>query len=472
MVLISINHHKNHNVEEGRSMNYNDMKSRYDFESNRVFRLDSDDTSSTCSSQPTPGRKSSASVSVDSLPAWLSSSRSQQDDASQDQSVISVGENTSLIFTARRRKKPLYIGVVVFCVIGLILYIRSHSTLHNAVAQASSLTSERRTINTQFKIVEHDLRKFQRTIVRLSQRQSQKSQESSEERNHAIAEMSRLQESVQGANKEISLLQKHIQETSRKDALEKYGSGVIRVELELAFPGDAEGPNSMVFEMASLEEMPHSVFMFLSMVDAKLFDGCSFILNAMDIIKAAPLPYDGGSAASKVKAFTRAGLESVAFREYSPNYPHTKYTVGFAVDGSPSFFINTNDNTALHEGDPCFAKIVSGFDAVRRLEAAPTRNDGMWYKHRIGAERETTGVLSHQLVELWHIGGSCVNTSLCGLRVRAASSRTRGGDELETTAAVWVLPLQDEPSLAAVSDFYQSEGAGPEYNRHRRQNLH
>jgi cyclophilin family peptidyl-prolyl cis-trans isomerase len=222
--------------------------------------------------------------------------------------------------------------------------------------------------------------------VRLSQRQGQKTQ-NVEETNAAVNEMNRLQENVKGANTEISLLQNHIQKSSRKDALEKYGSGVIRVELELAFPDSPDGPNSMVLEMASLDEMPHAVFIFLEMVDSKLFDGCSFILNAMDIIKAAPLPFDGTSAAAKVKAFTRAGLESVAFREYSPEYPHTKYTVGFAVDGSPSFFINTNDNTAMHEGDPCFAKIVSGFDTVKRLEAAPTRKDGMWYKRRIGLRR-------------------------------------------------------------------------------------
>ena len=64
-------------------------------------------------------------------------------------------------------------------------------------------------------------------------------------------------------------------------------------------------------QMAPLELMPHSVYMFLEMVHAGLFDGCSFILNAMHVIKAAPLPYDGSSASAKVKAFTKLGLESV-----------------------------------------------------------------------------------------------------------------------------------------------------------------
>jgi cyclophilin family peptidyl-prolyl cis-trans isomerase len=135
--------------------------------------------------------------------------------------------------------------------------------------------------------------------------------------------------------------------------------------------------------MAPIDLMPHSVYMFLEMIHAGLFDGCSFILNAMHVIKAAPLPYDGSSASQKVKAFTKKGLETVAFREYSPDFPHEQYTVGFAADGSPSFYINTQDNSEIHVGEPCFAKIVSGFDTVERLEAAPTRN-GIFYRRRIG----------------------------------------------------------------------------------------
>jgi len=138
--------------------------------------------------------------------------------------------------------------------------------------------------------------------------------------------------------------------------------------------------------MAPLDIMPHSVYTFLEMVNAKLFDGCSFILNAMHVVKAAPLPYDGSSAAQKVKSFTKLGLDTVSFREYSTEYPHEQYTVGFAADGSPSFYINTQDNSEQHAGEPCFGKIVSGYETVERLEAAPTRN-GIWYRKRIGIKR-------------------------------------------------------------------------------------
>lgn len=358
---------------------------RFDYES----PLGSDGDNSSEGSYPQRGvvRKSSGSVSVD-----YTKPQHQYDDhnSQADYSVFTaLGGSNTLVLTTTRRKNPAYICLMVVTIIGLFMYTNAHATLHNALTQMSMLTLERRSIHTQFKIVEHDLRKFQRTIVRLSQSRGQKAVEHIDEKNSALTEMNRLHDTIKDTNEAIENLQRHIQETSRQDALEKYGSGVLRVELQLSFPGKPDGgpDTSMVLEMASLDEMPHSVFMFLEMVDRKLFDGCSFILYAMDIIKAAPLPSDGTSTAAKVKAFARAGLDSVAFREYSPKYPHEKWTVGFAMDGSPSFFINTGNNTEVHHGDPCFARIISGFETVERLKSAPTRKDGMWYKKRIGLKR-------------------------------------------------------------------------------------
>ncbi|KAL3937742.1 MAG: hypothetical protein SGARI_002000 [Bacillariaceae sp.] len=176
----------------------------------------------------------------------------------------------------------------------------------------------------------------------------------SQEKENIVDEMVTLQEKLREGTSQVGSLQKHLQAVSRQDAIEKYGSGVIRVKLELEFPSDDKtkagvgAPTVLVFEMAPLDLMPHSVYMFLEMVHYGLFDGCSFILNAMHVIKAAPLPYDGSSASQKVKAFTSRGLDTVAFREYSPDFPHDQYTVGFAADGSPSFYINTEDNIEEH----------------------------------------------------------------------------------------------------------------------------
>lgn len=235
-----------------------------------------------------------------------------------------------------------------------------------------------------------------------------------------LGEIVAVKEKLRIETSQMSELEKYIQASSLRDARRKYGTGIIRVQIDLDFPEDRINHNIiediidnnnmyneedhtsigrrrlssladasdtvLVLQMAPLELMPHSVYTFLEMANAKLFDGCSFILNAMHVIKAAPLPYDGGSASKKVKAFTKLGLDSVAFREYSDEYPHEQFTVGFAADGSPSFYINTKDNTEEHRGEPCFASIVSGYETVERLMSAPTRN-GMWFRKRIGIKQ-------------------------------------------------------------------------------------
>jgi hypothetical protein len=63
--------------------------------------------------------------------------------------------------------------------------------------------------------------------------------------------------------------------------------------------------------------------------------------------------------------------------ESSPNFPHVKYTLGYAGrPGGPDFYVSTLDNTLNHgpggqssyeeasEADPCFAKVVPGYEHV------------------------------------------------------------------------------------------------------------
>lgn len=406
------------------------------------------------------GRSASSSASVVSEPCLLphhwsaaeSSSSVANNTAMSAVSAAAASASTSgtrLVFTAKKRKNPLYILVAAFSFLGMFLYSQSHATLHDALEQVLTIMEQRRLVRAQFHSVEQDIRHLQqemRTLTKdaaasaaaaekLPNSSSSSSNSGAVEEDAAIIaaqEINALQTKLHEGSTQIGMLQKHLQEISKKDALTKYGGGKIRVQLEIEFPEDmkqnknkqqqqppppppAHHPhlhngavaspsadsaggdsspllllpkNTIVMEMAPLDLMPHSVYMFLEMVDAKLFDGCSFILNAMHVIKAAPLPYDGSSAAAKVRSFAQKGLDSVAFREYSADYPHAAYTVAFAADESPSFYINTQDNADIHIGEPCFATIVAGFDTVRRMEAAPTRN-GIWYRQRIGIRRAT-----------------------------------------------------------------------------------
>ena len=199
----------------------------------------------------------------------------------------------------------------------------------------------------------------------------------------AMHQMMKAQERVAQFEQQTDVLRKKIQASSLAGIQEKYGDGVHRVEFTLVFANGKKGPTTFVLEMAPSEIMPHSVEAFLDMVSNKLMDGCSFILSALNVIKASPIPYDGSSAKDKAQSFVDFGLDQLAFHEYSELYPHRKYTMGFTADGSPNFFLNTADNTLAHEGDPCFGTVVAGFDTLQRLESTPTRN-GIWFTQRVG----------------------------------------------------------------------------------------
>lgn len=202
----------------------------------------------------------------------------------------------------------------------------------------------------------------------------------------AMHDLKVLETKVTKEKVQVSQLIQKIQSTSLIEVRKKYGNDPVEVEMELLFPDGPDGPTRFVMELVPAELLPHTVLTFLDMVSLGLFDGCSFILNAHHAIKAAPIPYDGSSALAKAQAFTKAGLDGVVFSEYSDLYPHKENTVGFAVDGSPAFYINTADNEDIHDDEPCFGVITSGFDTIKRLDDMPTRNN-IWFVKKVGIKR-------------------------------------------------------------------------------------
>ncbi len=134
-----------------------------------------------------------------------------------------------------------------------------------------------------------------------------------------------------------------------------------------------------------MEELPHAVYWFLEQVSRKLYDGCSFHRNAGHVVQAGPAPnFLSGPNPRLNKRFKDAGFYNVLFQEYSNKFPHVKYSLGYAGrPGGPDFYISTMDNTKIHgpggqtsyddptEADPCFAKVVEGFDVVDRMQKSP-----------------------------------------------------------------------------------------------------
>lgn len=296
--------------------------------------------------------------------------------------------------SSRKGRPPFFL--IGFALVGFTAVFLSRTSGNFVAEQVTTLTSNRNHLSDKLRKAERDLHMIKRELSAVDLMMEDQAESSSyqagttgqkKEVNHQLQlnELNALQTRIKGLEQKSTDMKNRVQSVSQQQLLEKYGGGVKQVEMELVFPDGKEGPTKFVIALDD-NLMPHSSFTFLEMVSSGLMDGCSFILNALHVLKAAPLPYDGSSAAAKARAFTELGLESVAFKEYNDSFPHTKYTVGFAADGSPSFFINTEDNTEIHAGDPCFGRIIEGFDTIKRLEACPTRN-GIWFAKRIGIKR-------------------------------------------------------------------------------------
>lgn len=131
-----------------------------------------------------------------------------------------------------------------------------------------------------------------------------------------------------------------------------------------------------------IEIMPHSVHLFLEQVYHGLWNDCAFVINSPEVIQAGALPRgkDGKTYKEKMSEFEEMGLSKVHFQEYNNDYPHKKWTVGFAVrPGGPDFYVNMMDNTKVHgpggqthysvneEADPCFGEIVEGQDTLEKM---------------------------------------------------------------------------------------------------------
>mmetsp|Transcript_3580 Transcript_3580/g.6098 ORF Transcript_3580/g.6098 Transcript_3580/m.6098 type:complete len:399 (-) Transcript_3580:119-1315(-) len=324
------------------------------------------------------------------LPSWANP---------QEDYVMSApmpGKNT-IVFTAKRKSSTWSFLMFGFLVAGLLTYWHLTVSLQMILTETEAMMAVRNQINIKLRSAEKDVRMLSREVAAteaiFQKRKDEKAQLQAREAAAAIADKEKAEKSLVDAQQHVSSgnhqtvsLRETVQRYSRQTVLSKYGDGRHLVEVDLEFPDGDEGPSSFVMELAPLEKMPHSVHVFLDMVSNQLWDGCSFVMNAMHVIKAAPLPYNDASGTEKARAFVEKGLNGPSFKEYTSEYPHKRYTVGFAGGNSPSFYINTEDNTEIHAGDSAFGRIISGFEAVKRLEASPTQN-GIWFRDRIGIKR-------------------------------------------------------------------------------------
>jgi len=158
-----------------------------------------------------------------------------------------------------------------------------------------------------------------------------------------------------------------------------------------------------IAEMAPLSLVPHAVHLFLQQVYHGLWDHTFIYLNGPHVAQWGPQQfYEDGSAtadgnddrALALKPFRDMRLDTLAFPEYSPEFPHVPWTLGFTGrPGGPDVYINKVDNTVAHgpggqyqhdieeQADPCFARIVEGKESLEKVFHLPVYGDGSDYNY-------------------------------------------------------------------------------------------
>jgi hypothetical protein len=122
--------------------------------------------------------------------------------------------------------------------------------------------------------------------------------------------------------------------------VEKYGAGPYYVAMHILFPESmrvdgATSEEEVIIELAPIDIVPYSVYFFIENI-VNGFAGGNFHRNAGHVLQAMI----SGTGRSK----------SFAWQEYSPQYPHKKFTLGYAgrPSGGSAIYISTVDNTQNH----------------------------------------------------------------------------------------------------------------------------
>jgi len=183
---------------------------------------------------------------------------------------------------------------------------------------------------------------------------------------------------IMETDKESLALTTQLQDATRTLIKLRYGDFQVttpyRIKLDLEFQStipdfDSKGKDgTVVIELAPISLIPYSVYNFLEI--ARTWKNGAFHRNAGHVLQAI--------ARSNVK-------QSMPFQEYSKEYPHKKYTVGYAGRPSgPEFYISIQNNSGAHgpgsqqqhnpyEADCIIGRVIQGVEdgTVDRIHTMP-----------------------------------------------------------------------------------------------------
>jgi len=177
---------------------------------------------------------------------------------------------------------------------------------------------------------------------------------------------------------------------SRRDVLRQYGPGPHYVRITLSLSTSPNVSENILLKLAPLDMMSHTIHIFMNLIEEKLYVGGTFLMARGHILVAGPIDvFDSENNHRLEEQMVEEGYfpdGALLFHQYTPEFPHKKYTVGFASGGGPLFYINIEDNMEAHgprhkesegdvEGDPVFATMVEGFDVIQKILALPRNED-------------------------------------------------------------------------------------------------
>jgi hypothetical protein len=148
------------------------------------------------------------------------------------------------------------------------------------------------------------------------------------------------------------------------------------VQFELDFRDEESSRQFFTVQLAPLEYMPVSVYTFLQQVSKNLWDDSAFYVKAPHVLMA-----------SRGNSNDDEEVDHVPFEEYSDQYPHKQYTLGFSGHPvvSPDWYINTLDNSENHGprgplgtgAEPCFGEIIIGRETIDKATSLPVREGAL-----------------------------------------------------------------------------------------------
>jgi cyclophilin family peptidyl-prolyl cis-trans isomerase len=123
-----------------------------------------------------------------------------------------------------------------------------------------------------------------------------------------------------------------------------------------------------VVEFPSRQELPHSVFTFIDLVESKLYDATSILSKEDGAMRIGGSPQHTARLSQRYQALGY-GKSALSFIESSSSFPCRRHSVGFVGRG-PALEIHISDRNINDQDRTCLGRVVQGMDVLARVETS------------------------------------------------------------------------------------------------------